>query len=486
MLKWIYRISIQTKTIAGYGSIIVLFLIGFSINIYNIGNISELSDINQISRELQYIEYTNYAMLFFCILVSLIWVVLVKKLVVNKLKEILRIIHLITRGDYTHKLDIPLEDEIGILALSVNGMADTVSKIIYQLKSSFQEVLTSTQNLIESMDKTSTVLHNTMNSMENICERANSQTRSVALTSSTIINMVGYLGEVADSINKQSDSVEKTNNSILKMEKAIKKGSEIAIGADDISKGLSQAAKEGGEAVGDMIQGIKDIELSSQQIAEIVVVINGIADQTNLLAMNAAIEAAHAGEYGKGFAVVADEIRKLAENSGNNSKNISALIKDIVDKIANTVNQAKVAENGLSRILGDIDKSSEINAQLNDIMKEQSMLTTEILETIKNLVQITNEVQGNTKKLLSGSDDIIESMGKLQDFTNEITDDSTEHMEKADIVNEALRSIDMMINNNKSLMNDLRQRIERFKISGDLNITIPQTAEITDITVTEN
>ncbi len=419
---------------------------------------------NGMITKVQYMNWTNYIILMISILFAITGFFIVKWTVADQLTRIVKVIDQITHGDFTHKIETKLEDEVGIVAHSINEMAESVSKVIFHVKMSFHDVMISTEELVESMNNTSSVLHRMLESIKQINESSISQNSSVDQASNTTQNMVVYLDEVAESIGRQSTSVDSTNTSIHNMEEAILEGNAIAKEADDLSKGLSQVTQEGGEAVHKMIEGIEEIEQSSQEIAEIVAIINGIAEQTNLLAMNAAIEAAHAEDYGKGFAVVADEIRKLAENSGTQSKNISTLISNIVDKIVNTVNLAKTAENGLNSILSDIKRSSDINTRLYATIQKQDQLAKEILNITDQLVEITREVQGNTNKLKLGSGEITVSMDLVLTLSQAITSASVEQMEGAHQVSNALSDVDNLIKNNHLVMNELKERMSHFTV----------------------
>lgn len=165
--------------------------------------------------------------------------------------------------------------------------------------------------------------------------------------------------------------------------------------AKDISDQLSEEAIKGNESINDTIKSISDIQGSSDQISEIVGVISLIASQTNLLAMNAAIEAAHAGDAGKGFAVVADEIRKLAENSNSSAKQITDLIKDVTQKIHISVISGETIVEVFNKILGDIERTQNIVAEITSAIEEQSAGTNEILQATESLVKITDEIKGS-------------------------------------------------------------------------------------------
>ncbi|HOF02295.1 MAG TPA: methyl-accepting chemotaxis protein, partial [Spirochaetota bacterium] len=145
-----------------------------------------------------------------------------------------------------------------------------------------------------------------------------------------------------------------------------------------------------------------------------------IASQTNLLAMNAAIEAAHAGEYGKGFAVVADEIRKLAEESSGQGKSISNVLKSLKDKIASISTVTTDVDNQFVQMQEQIIKLDNQESVIQNAMREQASGGAELLEAIKQISYITENVKSGSAEMLIGSREISNEMTKLVDFTGEI------------------------------------------------------------------
>jgi len=189
-----------------------------------------------------------------------------------------------------------------------------------------------------------------------------------------------------------------------------------------------------------------------------------IASQTNLLSMNAAIEAAHAGEAGKGFAVVADEIRKLAENSGEQSKTISTVLKKIkasIDKIMSST------DNVLKKFEA-IDSSVRIVAEqeenIRNAMEEQGVGSKQILEAIGSVNEITRLVTDGSHEMLEGSSEVIRESKNLEKSTQEITGGMNEMALGAEQINTAINAVNELCGRNRESIEMLVTEVSRFKV----------------------
>ena len=237
------------------------------------------------------------------------------------------------------------------------------------------------------------VINGILDAIDQIEKDMMKQEYAVQTTSSAVTEMISSIESVSSNIKSQSDSVVELSTTIEKMTTSINTISATALKANDISGQLSKEAVKGDESINDTIKSINDIQSSSDQISEIVSVISGISRQTNLLAMNAAIEAAHAGDAGKGFSVVADEIQKLAENSNISARQIESLIKDVTQKIKISVLSGNTIVEVFDRILDDIGKTQNMVSDISNAMEDQSVGTKELLQETQNLIKITDEIK---------------------------------------------------------------------------------------------
>ena len=184
--------------------------------------------------------------------------------------------------------------------------------------------------------------------------------------------LVGATDQIAHSSQQIADGAQQQSASFEELAGSVQANASNAQHANELAQTTVKTAQETGNGMTTTVEAIGAIERSSKQIAEAVAIITDIADQTNLLALNAAIEAARAGEHGKGFAVVADEVRKLAEKSATAAKEISGLIKESLSQVENGVSLSNTAGTNIKRMVDDINRIAEQIHNISGATHEQS------------------------------------------------------------------------------------------------------------------
>lgn len=181
----------------------------------------------------------------------------------------------------------------------------------------------------------------------------------------------------------------------------------------DSVRALEGAADSGMSGIGDITNLVREISNQSESLVEASSIIQQIASQTNLLAMNAAIEAAHAGEYGRGFAVVADEIRKLAENSGKQASTISKALKHVKSLIDKTSTSTKTASGGFGEVVSLTGQVRDQERDIRRAVEEQSAGGTQVLRALTEMNEITTKVRDDSVRLLADSKEIVSDLERL-------------------------------------------------------------------------
>ncbi|MEI0494877.1 methyl-accepting chemotaxis protein [Brachyspira intermedia] len=350
-------------------------------------------------------------------------------------------------GDLTIRLPVISNNESGELVHSFNKFLDKVKNIIVSVKNNAYTLTGNIQNMRASISisisdfntiykEFETELVNSNKIAESSANAARvsfmQRTRFTAVNE-TVQLLLENINDINNKMKQQSEAVTKTSSSVQQMMANIVTVSHGATKANDYAKILYTEAQEGsniGESVVDSIQSIKEY---SKQITNITQVIHNIAEQTNLLAMNAAIEAAHAGEHGRGFTVVADKIRKLAEDTGENSKIINEIIEETTQAIDHTVSLAFKSSESMEKILEGSNTLADLIATISGANDELDIGRREILMNISNLNNITEDVQELSLKQMQMSSAVsqnISSVDKLaEDVVNVVNTAETEMKE---------------------------------------------------------
>ena len=233
---------------------------------------------------------------------------------------------------------------------------------------------------------------------------------------------------------------------------------------DEAIRSLTTATGDGKATLVTSNTVTQKITEESGSLMEASSVIQHIASQTNLLAMNAAIEAAHAGESGKGFAVVADEIRKLAEDSATQGKAITTTLKTLSGEIETLSASSKIVEEKFNTIFTLAKQVKEMSAILTESMREQENGSKEVLTAIKNINMVTTEVQAGSEEMLKGGEGVAQEMQKLDSLTRIITDSMNEMASGALQINNAVQEVNEITQRNKQSIENLANEVAKFKV----------------------
>ncbi|MDR2865521.1 MAG: methyl-accepting chemotaxis protein [Spirochaetaceae bacterium] len=379
--------------------------------------------------------------------------------VTNTLKDIAE-----GEGDLTKTVAITSKDEIGDMARYFNQTLGKIRKLVLTIKNQTAALSDIGNDLSVNMTQTASAINEINANLGSIRGRILNQSASVTETNATMEQITTHIDKLSEYIGTQTNSVTKSSAAIEQMIANIQSVTHTLVQNSRDIQELADASEVGRNSLQEVSGDIQAISLESEGLFEINAVMENIASQTNLLSMNAAIEAAHAGEAGKGFAVVADEIRKLAESSGEQSKTISAVLKkihDSIDKITqstdNVLQKFEAIDNGVRTVT---DQAQNIK----NAMEEQDQGSQQILEVINELNSITQQVKNSSGEMLEGSKQIITESRNLEGATQEISNGMNEMSTGADHITIAVNRVHTISSDNKSNIDILVKEVSKFKV----------------------
>lgn len=299
-------------------------------------------------------------------------------------------------GDLTIRLPVRGKDELAELSLHVNSFIEKTGDILHGLKQATGESEEVKDGMVSSIEENSSAATEISANVDSIASQITKQNESIQEIKKNLDAMSGSIQVFESQVNDQAAMVEQSTASVTQMIASVKSLAGIAESRKEATAMLRTNVIEGERQVNESNEAVQAIHGDIDSILEMTSLISGIASQTNLLAMNAAIEAAHAGEAGRGFAVVADEIRKLAETSSQQSSSINSILKQVVQ---------------------NIERASESSSYTSITYKE-------ILDEFSQVSESFDEIAANTQELDAGGRQILEATNALQDQSAAVKQES--------------------------------------------------------------
>jgi methyl-accepting chemotaxis protein len=368
------------------------------------------------------------------------------------------------KKDLTKRISICSVDELGTIAGMVNSFCDNIGTGMREIKDSQEKLSASGLELGDNAADMASSITQISGGVEQVREKARNQMVSASESSTEVERIARNIEALDNSISIQSSSVSQASAAVEEMVGNIKSIGIVVTRMLEQFKTVHDAAANGGIIQKESGQKVQEIVEESKALQEANKIISTIAAQTNLLAMNAAIEAAHAGDAGRGFSVVADEIRKLAEDSSRESQKIRVELKQITGTITSIVKGSTATEQAFNDVSGRVKETERLVFEVDNAVKEQQEGAGQVLNALKVMNDITAEVKTGSKEMNQGNVTMLQEMNKLQSDSKEISGSLEEMVKNITHINQNAGQVSALAKNTRSTIQNITAIVDSFEV----------------------
>lgn len=417
-------------------------------------------------RSLQHMSFVMVLTIIVSILIASVLCIVVVTMTIKHLNVVKNSIAEIASGnaDLTKRIAQTSKDEIGEVVAGFNSFTDKLHVIISKVKNSKKTLGSAGTRLTESIDDTAAAIQQIIANIAGVHEDMNSQFASVEMTASSVTESSNKIDALEKMIETQAAGVAEASAAVEEM---IGNIASVNNSMDKMAESfteLTQSVSEGTNLQNDVNERIHQIEKQSIMLQSANKAIASIASQTNLLAMNAAIEAAHAGDAGRGFSVVADEIRKLSETSSAQSRTIGQQLKEILETIHSMVVASSRSGEAFNKVTERIGDTDELVQQINGAMQEQNEGSRQINSALQSMNDTTVYVRRSSEELSESNRTVLSQMENLRNVTDKMIsrmDEMNTGARKIGETENALKKISVQM---EESISEIGSQIDEFSI----------------------
>jgi methyl-accepting chemotaxis protein len=366
--------------------------------------------------------------------------------------------------DLTKRISICSVDELGTIAGMMNDFCDTIGNGMQEIKAGQHSLSDSGKKLQNNASSMAASISHISSGLEQVQEKARNQKQSTSQSSAVVQQIAQNIESLDHSIASQSSSITQASAVVAEMVDHVTSIGTMIGKMREHFQTLNDAASYGGIVQKENSAKVQGIVEESKSLQETNKIIATIAAKTNLLAMNAAIEAAHAGEAGQGFAVVADEIRKLAEDSSRESRKIHEELKQIMETITGIAQGAQTLERSFNQVSLRVQETERLVFEVNRAIKEQQEKAGQILEALKQMNDSTRKVKTGSKEMNQGNAVILKEMHQLQVDSKEMVSHLEAMVTRITHINENAGHISLLAENTESAIQHITRIVDSFKV----------------------
>ena len=383
--------------------------------------------------------------------------------VAKRLQSIEDSMRSVASRDLTHRAKTGSRDEIGTLARHINSVLETLGGFLTEVGAAATHVDALKDTLSSSTNESTAALNQTTVTIQNIKDRCLTLERAITATGEALGGIGREVQALAHETESQTASITTTTTAIEEMAASITSVSRLSEERKDRISGLLAMVADSGKKAAQTNDMIRQVSREIDSIHEAISVINGVAAQTNLLSMNAAIESAHAGDAGRGFAVVADEIRKLAESTTAHAKRIGSSLKSITARIRQALESADKSYKSFDEINSFISELANALDEISGSMTELNKAAADMLRASASISEAASRVNSSSHEIDKRTTDIQSAMKDSTRISNEISAGMMELEKGSHEILVSMVEVTKVVDTTRERMVDLRKAVAGFK-----------------------
>lgn len=367
-------------------------------------------------------------------------------------------------GDLSLRMAEDRGDEIGRLGRHFNNFVGSLGTIVSSIQQATTSLTENAVTLDTTTNETRDVAGSIVKGVSRVAERIHEQDSSITQSSASVEQISGNITSLENVIGHLTGNIDDSAASVEEMAANISSITRNLEKVDEYVRKLVTASDRGRVTITQVTDRINEVVEQSEQLQKANQLIAAVSAQTNLLAMNAAIEAAHAGEYGRGFAVVAEEIRSLAENSAEQTKVISGELKKTRAYIDNAVEASREADDAFGSMREMVSTVTDLETNVRDALREQEHGSESVMGNLQQMREIGTQVSGGVSEISDGSRIILEEMTKLVQISRQVTELMEEISTGGSTIDSAMDKLSDRSSQNRRLVDVVRSEVGRFQV----------------------